>query len=183
MKVHENPLRNVLREAQFLSKGWYWWLMKGMMKSLEVLKATINSSQNVCLGLFVYGFCWLAFHEKVPWFLGTSKNYNNPLKLWVQSNKGGLWFFVRLFKAVIWGSGYVLSSCFYALSNGAMVLRTLDYVICVGWAKGFMSLYVNGNLSSRGCPMWSWVCVVWRLWEDERRPVGSRERDQSNLTP
>ncbi len=23
MKVHENPLRNVLKEARFLSKGWY----------------------------------------------------------------------------------------------------------------------------------------------------------------
>ncbi len=65
MKVHENPLPNVLKEAKFLSKGWYRWLMRGMMKSLEVLKATRNSSQSVCLGLFVSGFCWLAFHEKV----------------------------------------------------------------------------------------------------------------------
>jgi hypothetical protein len=25
-----------------------------------------NSSQSVCLGLFVYGFCWLAFQESIP---------------------------------------------------------------------------------------------------------------------
>ncbi len=87
----------------------------------------------MCLGRFVSGFCWLAFHERVPWFLGTPKNCNNPLKLRGQSYKGGLWFFVRLFEAITRGSGYVLSSCSYVLSSGAMVSRTLDYVICVGW--------------------------------------------------
>ncbi len=125
------------------------------MRSLEVSKAVRNSSQSVCLGLFVFGFCWFAFHEKLPWFLGTLKNCNIPLKLWVQSYKGGLWFFVRLFEAITWGSGYVLSSYFYVLSSGAMVLRTLDYVICVGWAEGFTSSYVNMNLSSHGCLMLS----------------------------
>jgi hypothetical protein len=158
MKVHENPLCNVLREARFLSKGWYWWLMRGMMRSLEVSRVARNSFQSVCLGWFVFRFCWLAFHERVRWFLGISKNCNSPLKLRGQSYKGGLWFFVRLFEAVTRGSGYVLSSCFYALSSGVMVSRTLDYMIYVGW-----EIYVtkcNRNLSSHGCSMWSWVCVV-----------------------
>jgi hypothetical protein len=64
--------------------------------------------------------------------LGTPNNYNNPLKLQIQSYKGGLWFFVKKFETVIGGSGYVLSSYFFVLSSGAMVLETLDYVICVG---------------------------------------------------
>jgi hypothetical protein len=51
----------------------------------------------------VFGFIciWVLLdyiHERVPRFLGTPKNYNNPLKLRGQSYKGGLWFFVRLLK-------------------------------------------------------------------------------------
>ncbi len=38
----------------------------------------------------------------------------------------------KTFEAVTGGSEYVLSSCFYVLSSGGMVLGTLDYVICVG---------------------------------------------------
>jgi hypothetical protein len=41
-------------------------LIRGMMKSLEISRTTINSSQSVCLGWFASRFCWLAFHEKVP---------------------------------------------------------------------------------------------------------------------
>ncbi len=37
----------------------------------------------------------------------------------------------KTFEVVIRGSGYVLSSCFYALSSEGMVLGSLDYVICV----------------------------------------------------
>jgi len=55
------------------------------------------------------------------------------LKLRGQSYKGGLWFFIRLFEVVDGGSGYVLSSFFFVLLSGAMVSRTLDYVIYVGW--------------------------------------------------
>jgi protein involved in temperature-dependent protein secretion len=50
MEVQENPLRNVLKEAELLSKGWFCWLMKGMMRSLKISKMAKNSSQNVCLG-------------------------------------------------------------------------------------------------------------------------------------
>jgi hypothetical protein len=38
----------------------------------------------------------------------------------------------KTFETITKGNGYVLSYCFYALSSGGMVLRTLDYVICVG---------------------------------------------------
>ncbi len=97
-EIQENLLHNVLGEVEILSEGWFWWLIRGRMRSLEVLRATINSSQGVCLSWFVYGCCWLAFHEKVPWLLGTSKNCNNPLKLRNESYKKRLWFFVRLLK-------------------------------------------------------------------------------------
>jgi hypothetical protein len=104
---------------------------KGDDETFRGLKSGQN--QCVCVGWFVSRFCWLTFQEKVPWFLGTPKNYNSPLKLQVQSYKERLWFFVRLFEVVIKGSGYVLSSYFSILSNGTMVSETLDYVICVGW--------------------------------------------------
>jgi hypothetical protein len=41
MEVQENLLCNVLRKAKFLSKVW---LVKGMMRSLEVLRVARNSS-------------------------------------------------------------------------------------------------------------------------------------------
>jgi hypothetical protein len=41
--------------------------------------------------------------------------------------------FYKTFEAVTWGNEYVLSSCFYVLSSGGMVSRTLDHVIYVGW--------------------------------------------------
>jgi len=44
MEVQENPLHNVFREAEILSKGWFWWLIRGMMRSLEVSKVAKNSS-------------------------------------------------------------------------------------------------------------------------------------------
>jgi hypothetical protein len=37
----------------------------------------------------------------------------------------------KTFEVVTRGSGYVLSSCFYALSREEMVSRALDYVIYV----------------------------------------------------
>jgi hypothetical protein len=97
-KVQENPLHNVLGKAEILFKGWFWWLIRGMTRSLEVLKAIKKNSQSVCLGWFVCGCCSLEFHEKVSWLLGTLNNYNSPLKLWGESYKGGLWFVVRLLK-------------------------------------------------------------------------------------
>jgi hypothetical protein len=153
MEVKENLLRNALKKAKFLFKGWFWWLMRGMMKSLDVLRATKNSSQSVCLGWFVSGFCWLAFHEKVPWFLGTPKNCNNPLKLWGQSYKGGLWFFVRLLKQSL---GEVNMCCL-----PVFMFRQVEgwcqehWITWSVWAKGFTSPNVNKNLSSHGSPMWS----------------------------
>ncbi len=47
MEVQENLLHNVLREAKFLSKNWFCWLMKGMMRSLKVSRMVRNSSQSV----------------------------------------------------------------------------------------------------------------------------------------
>jgi hypothetical protein len=84
-------------EAKNLSKGWFWWLIQGMMRSLEVSRVARISSQSVCLGWFI-SFCWLAFYERVPWLLGIPKNCNSPLKLRDESYKRGLWFFVRLLK-------------------------------------------------------------------------------------
>ncbi len=166
IEVQKNPLHNVLGKAKFLSKAWFWWLIRGMMRSLEVSKTAKNSSQNVCLGSFVCGCCWLVFHEKIPWLLGTPKNYNSPLKLRGESYKGGLWFFVRLLKQ----------------SLGKMDLCCV-HVFMFCQVEGFMSPNVNMNLSSHGIQMWFWVRVIWRLWEEERRPVGSKERYHSNLTP
>jgi hypothetical protein len=96
--AQENSLRNVLGEAKIQSKGWFWWLIRGMMKFRGLESGQKSSSKCVCLGWFVCGCCWLAFHERVPWLLGTPKNYNNPLKLQGGSCEGGLWFFVRLVK-------------------------------------------------------------------------------------
>jgi len=98
IEVQEYLLRNVLKEAKILSKGWFWWLIRGTMRSLKVLRIAINSSQSVWFGWFICGFCWLAFHERAAWFLGIPKNYNNPLKSRGESYKGGLWFFVKLLK-------------------------------------------------------------------------------------
>jgi len=50
MEIQENLLRNVFKEVEFLSKGWFCKLIRGMMKSLEISRTTINSSQSVCLG-------------------------------------------------------------------------------------------------------------------------------------
>jgi len=50
MEVQKNPLHNVLNKVEFLSKSWFCWLMRGMMKSLKILRAAINSSQSVYLG-------------------------------------------------------------------------------------------------------------------------------------
>jgi hypothetical protein len=38
----------------------------------------------------------------------------------------------KTFEVVTGGSGYVLSSYFFVLSSGMMVLEKLDCVICVG---------------------------------------------------
>jgi hypothetical protein len=67
--------------------------------------------------------------------LRTPKNYNNPLKLRGQSYKRGLWFFVSFVEAVTRGNENVLSSCFFILSSGAMVSRTLGYGF--EWVEGF----------------------------------------------
>ncbi len=74
----------------------------------------------MCLGWSVSGFCWLAFQERVPSFLGFLKNCNNPLNFRGQSYKGGLWFFVRILEAVTGGSGFVVFLFFYFVkwSNG-----------------------------------------------------------------
>jgi hypothetical protein len=50
------------------------------------------------------------------------------------------------------------------------------------WAEGFKSPNVNMNLSSCGNLMWSWVHVGLKTLGRRKRLVGSRERDQSNLT-
>ncbi len=50
MEVQKNPLHNVFREAELLSKGWFCWLMRGMMRSLDISRVARNFSQNVCLG-------------------------------------------------------------------------------------------------------------------------------------
>ncbi len=36
IEVQQNSLHNVLKEAKIQSKGWFGWLIRGMMKSLEV---------------------------------------------------------------------------------------------------------------------------------------------------
>jgi hypothetical protein len=49
------------------------------------------------------------------------------------------------------------------------------------WVKGFTSSNVNGNLSSYGCPLWSWLFVV---GDFERIKEGqwAQKRNQSDLT-
>jgi hypothetical protein len=136
-----------------LSKCWFWLLIRGMMRSLEVSRTAINSSQSMRLGWFVCGFCWLAFHERVPWFLGTPKNCNSPLKLWGELYKRGLWFFVRLLKQSL---GEVDMCChpvfMFCQVEGWCQEHWIVWSVGV---EGFMSPNVNVNLSSRGSPMWS----------------------------
>jgi hypothetical protein len=79
-----------------------------------------NSSQSLCLGWSIFGFCWFAFQERVPSFLGTLKNCNSPLNLRSRSYKKGLWFFVRILEIIIGGNGCVVFLFFYFVkwSNG-----------------------------------------------------------------
>jgi hypothetical protein len=100
-----------------------WWEVR------EVSKTTKNSSQSLCLGWFISRFCWLAFQEKVPSFLGTPKNCNNPLNLWGWSYRGRLWFFVRILEQSL-EEVDVLFSCFFVLSSGALVSGKLDCDLC-----------------------------------------------------
>jgi hypothetical protein len=104
-----------------------------MMKSCRGFKSGEQLFSKVCVWvLFVSRFCCLVFREWVPWFLGTPNNYNSPLSLQGQSHKGWGWFFVRIHEVVTRGSWCVvfLSSI---LSNGTMVSRKQNCVICVGW--------------------------------------------------
>ncbi len=66
---------------KFSLKVGFWWLIKGMMKSLEISIVARNSSQSVCFGLICMKVCWIAFRERAPRLLGTPKNYNSPLML------------------------------------------------------------------------------------------------------
>jgi hypothetical protein len=100
-----------------------WWEVK------EVSKTSRNSFQSLCLGWSICGFCWLAFQEKVPSFLGTPKNCNNPLNLQGWSYKGRLWFFVRILEQSL-EEVDVLSSCFFVLSSRAIVSGKLDCDLC-----------------------------------------------------
>jgi hypothetical protein len=92
----------------------------GRWEVLEVSRAARNSYQSLCLGWFISRFCWIAFQEKVPSFLGALKNCNSPLNLQDRSYKGGLWFFVRILEAVTVGSACVvfLFFCFVKRSDG-----------------------------------------------------------------
>jgi hypothetical protein len=104
--------------------GWggEWW------EVLEVSRAATNSSQNLCLGWYIFGFCWLAFQQKVPSFLGTPKNCNNPLNSRGWSYKGKLWFFIRILEAVTGGSRCVVSLffCFVKWNDGVKKTRFCD---------------------------------------------------------
>jgi len=64
--------------------------------------------------------------------LGTPKNCNSPLSLRNWSHKGWVWFFVRIFEIVTKENRCVVFLSF-VLSNGMMVSRKLDHVVCVGW--------------------------------------------------
>jgi hypothetical protein len=136
---------------------------KGTMRSLEVSKVAKNSS---CLGWFVCGCCWLAFHERVPWLLGTSKNCNNPLKLRGESYKGGLWFFVRLLK---------------------QSLKKVDmccvHVFMFCQVERFMSPNVNGNLNTRGSQMW-FLGFVWSVdFEKKKKGQWAQKKEIRVIWP
>jgi hypothetical protein len=108
IKIQENSLCNVLREVEILFKGWFWWLIKGMMRSLKVLRTAKNSSQSMCLGWFVCGFCWLAFHEKIPSYLGTPKKLQQSMEVtrWLIQKR--IMVLCKTFEAITEESGYVL---------------------------------------------------------------------------
>ncbi len=132
-KVRDDPLCNVLREAKCLSKVGFDGWGGGMMKSSKGFESGQQLFSKVCVWvLFIFGFCCLAFQERVPWFLGTPKNCNSPLILQGQTHKGWVWFFVRILEAVIGGSQCVIFMS-SILSSGAMMSRKLDCVIFVGW--------------------------------------------------
>jgi hypothetical protein len=127
-KIYENSLCIVFRKAKLISKSWYWWLMRGMMSSFRGFESGQKLFSKFVFGLLCIWFCWLAFQERVPWFLGTLKNCTSPLKLLGQSYKGGLWLFVRIFEAITEGSGCVvfLFFCFVKWSDGVRKIGLCD---------------------------------------------------------
>jgi hypothetical protein len=64
---------------------------------------------------------------------GNSKKLQQSIEVTGSIIQKKIMVFCKTFETVTRGSGYVLSSCFYILSSGRMVLGTLDYVIYVGW--------------------------------------------------
>jgi hypothetical protein len=103
------------------------------MISSKGLESGQQLFSKVCVWvLFLSGFCYLAFQERTPWFLGTPNKCNSPLSLQGWSHKGWVWFFVRILEVVIRGSWCVVFLSII-LSSGATVSRKPDCVICVGW--------------------------------------------------
>jgi len=60
-------LRNILMEVKIQSKGWFWWLIRGMMKSLKISKTTRKSFSKCVFWVDLYeGVVGLHFMKKYP---------------------------------------------------------------------------------------------------------------------
>jgi hypothetical protein len=133
IEVQENLLRNVLKEAKILSKGWFWWLIKGddeKFKSLENGHKLFSK----CVVWLIYMWVLLAcISWKSTLIFGNSEKLQQSIEVtrWIIQRR--IVILCKTFEAITRGGGYVLSSYFYVLLSGGVVSRTLNYVICEGW--------------------------------------------------
>ncbi len=131
-KYKNNPLRNVLKEAEYLSQNGVRWLSKGNDEKFQRFrKQPTILLKSLCLCFVCIWVLLSCFSRASTLILGTPKDYNSPLSLQGRSQKGWVQFSVRIFETVTWGSQCVIFLSF-VLSNGATMSRKSDHVICVG---------------------------------------------------
>jgi hypothetical protein len=104
---------------------------RGLESSHKIFSKCVVGS--ICMWVLLACISW-----ENTWNFGNSEKLQQSIEIigWIIQMR--IVVLCKTFEALTRGSGYVLFSCFYVLSSGRMVSRTLDYVICVDWG-----IYVN----------------------------------------